>query len=590
MRKFNAPLAVDTEVTGLRPYQGDRVIMASFADDTGNWAERPADAGDRIREALYHGRTLVMHNGIFDRAVLEAEWGMVVPDDQYYDTMAVDWLLDENADHRLKEGIGARLFGTDSKAEKDAIKAMMRGRTQAEVYKELRAELPPRGEPGYESAAETKARAKEIADSTTRTWADLTFDELHDYAVQDASLTWRIFWHQQAALEEDTYVHPYVDRVHEIMSLSHRINATGICVSEEAAEAGFEAASSRMKELEAPFDDINLNSPNQLAELLFDTWKLPVQGKTASGNRSTDKDTLEALAYDPRVAGLLEYRSLAKQVSAYYGPLLDRLSDDGRIHPSLHPCRTVTGRWSCSGPNLQTIPRESTSAEIRKVFRAAPGLVLTEWDLSQIEVRVAADMSKEPALLAVYAEGGDVYQDLADRIGVDRSVGKTTILSAQYGIGPKTLSRNLARGTGEAPDYKFARSVLDRYWATYPQLEQLMKGLESVAKRRGYLPLWKPGRRRRFRSPHNPYPRWYTALNAAIQGGAAEFMKDVLWELAPLVEVNGWGRVVLTVHDSLILEHEPGVEELVDHALETITKDVSPYTIATPWERKGWHE
>ena len=213
MRKFNAPLAVDTEVTGLRPYQGDRVIMASFADDTGNWAERPDAAGDRIREALYHGRTLVMHNGIFDRAVLEAEWGIVVPDDQYYDTMAVDWLLDENADHRLKEGIGARLFGTDSKAEKDAIKAMMRGRTQAEVYKELRAELPPRGEPGYESAAETKARAKEIADSTTRTWADLTFDELHDYAVQDASLTWRIFWHQQAALEEDTYVHPYVDRV-----------------------------------------------------------------------------------------------------------------------------------------------------------------------------------------------------------------------------------------------------------------------------------------------------------------------------------------------------------------------------------------
>src|SRR5690606_26797526 len=110
---------------------------------------------------------------------------------------------------------------------------------------------------------------------------------------------------------------------------------------------------------------------------------------------STDKDALEALSYDPRVVDLIEFRRLVKQTDAYYFPLLDRISKDGRVHPSFNAWRTVTGRLSCSGPNLQTIPRESTAAEIRKVFIPADGLVLTEFDLSQIEVRIAADLANE---------------------------------------------------------------------------------------------------------------------------------------------------------------------------------------------------
>lgn len=591
VRELVNPLAVDTENTGLRPYQGDRNIMASFADDSGHWAERPADAGDRIREAIYQGRTIVMHNGIYDRQLFEAEWNITVPDDQYYDTQAIDWLLDENRDHRLKEGLGKRIFGHNAQAEKDAIKAMMRGRNQADVYRELRTEVSSKkSDENYESAADTKARAKAIADGTKRTWADLTYDELHDYAVQDASLTWRILWHQQEELKADPYVHPYVDRIHDICSLAHRINSTGICVSEERAVEGLESAQARIRELEGPFEGVNMKSPTQVGKLLYDDWGLPCPGTTKSGNRSTDKDALEANIHDPRVEGLLEFRQLAKQVDAYFMPLLDRLSPDGRIHPSLTPMRTVTGRFSCSGPNLQTIPREATSSEIRKVFRPAQGLVLTEWDLSQIEVRVAADMANEKALLDVYAEGGDVYQSLADRIGVPRHVAKTAILSAQYGIGAKTLSQNLARGTGTPPNKKAARLLLNQYWQTYPQLERLMNGLEGVAKRRGYLPLWKPGRRRLFRSPDLPWPKWYTALNAAIQGGAAEFLKDVLFEIEPEFKARGWGQIVLTVHDSFIGEHEPGCEAEVDALLEEITYDVTPYKIATPWERKGWDE
>lgn len=587
MRDLVDPIAVDSETTGLRPFQGDKATVLSFADETGAWS-LPADVGKHVlQKAVNDGRTIVMHNGIFDRAVFSASFGIEFPDSQHFDTMALDWLLDENAQHGLK-AIGARLFGVDAKAEQQALQKLMRGRTVEDVYKELRAELPARGEPGYESAAETKARAKVIADSTTKTWADLTFEDLEPYATQDAALTWKILHHQLHTLQEETFVHPYVDRAHDVAGLSYRINRTGICVNQEHAETELARVSARIETLAASYGDVNLNAPAQVAEMIYDRWGLPCPKQTATGSRSTDKEALEALTYDPRVQGLVEYRSLAKQRDAYYLPLLDRTGDDGRIHPQLHPFRTVTGRWSCSGPNLQTIPREATAAEIRKVFCAGPGLVLGEWDLSQIEVRVAADMSKEPALLEVYDRNGDVYQALADDIGVDRSTAKTVILSAQYGVGPKKLAATLAKGTGKAPDVARAKRILAAYWATYPQLERLMNGLQLVGQRKGYVPLWKPGRRRLLRSPHNPYPRWYTALNAAIQGGAAEFMKDVLLELEYNLDHIGYGRIVLTVHDSVIIEHEAGAEESITHTLAEITADVSPYSIATPWEHKAW--
>jgi DNA polymerase I-like protein with 3'-5' exonuclease and polymerase domains len=587
MRELVRPVAVDAETTGLRPFQGDKATVLSFADETGAWSLPADEGGQLLRRLVDDGRTIVLHNGIFDRAVFSASFGIEFPDAQHVDTMALSWLLDENAQHGLK-AIGSRLFGVDAKAEQQALQALMRGRTVDEVYKEFRAELPKRGEPGYESAAETRARAKVAADATTKTWADLTFEDLEPYATQDAALTWKVLHHQLHALQEDTFVTPYVDRAHDVAGLSYRINRTGICVNAEHAETELARVSTRIDALAASYGDVNLNAPQQVAEMIYDRWGLPCPKQTATGNRSTDKEALEALTYDPRVAGLVEYRSLAKQRDAYYLPLLDRTGADGRIHPSLHPFRTVTGRWSCSGPNLQTIPREATAAEIRKVFCAGPGLVLGEWDLSQIEVRVAADMAKEGALLEVYARDGDVYQALADEIGVERFVAKTVILSAQYGVGPKKLAATLAKGTGKAPDVKRAKQILAAYWATYPQLEKLMNGLQQVGQRRGYIPLWKPGRRRLLRSPHNPYPRWYTALNAAIQGGAAEFMKDVLIELEAVLKYDGNGRIVLTVHDSVIIEHEPGAEAGITEALADITSQVSPYSIATPWEHKAW--
>lgn len=581
-------VAVDTETTGVRPYQGDKATVVSFATDEGAWAE-PADQGkETLRRFIDDGYTVILHNGPFDRAVFASSFGLTLPDDQYVDTMARDWLLDENADHRLKEGLGARYLGVDAKQEKDDLRALMRGRTVEEVYRELREIENEKPRKERERAADTRARAREISAGTKRSWEDLTFEELEEYAAQDAYITWYAYWRQEGDFEDDPYCVPDIQRQYDIGSLAHRITANGIRVSEEQAVRGLNAAEERITELASTFAGVNLRSPQQVAELIYDEWGLPCSMHTKSGARSTNKDALNGLAWDPRVERLLEYRALTKQVDAYYLPLLDRIGPDGRIHPSLNPWRTVTGRFSMSGPNLQTIPRESTAAEIRKVFVPAPGLVLTEWDLSQIEVRIAADLSVEPSLLAVYEEGRDVYQALADEMGVDRATAKVLILMMQYGAGPKKIALSLARGTGKPPDVKRARALFHRYWRTYPNLHRLMNGMEEMAKRRGYIPLWREGRRRRFKSPHNPWPRYYSALNASIQGGAAEFLKDVLLAAEPEIEAQGWGRVVLTVHDSVLVEHEPGAEDKIDTLLAEITEAVSPYEIETPWERKAW--
>lgn len=580
-------IAVDTETTGLRPFQGDRATVVSFADDSGAWAMPASEAGPVLRRYVDEGYTIINHNGPFDRAVFKASFGIEVPDHQYADTMARDWLLDENADHRLKEGLGARYLGVDSKAEKEALAALMKGETQAEVYRRLRADenVKPRAE--RERATDTRDRARQISKASKRGWEDLTFEELEEYAAQDAYITWRAYWHQEEDFAADPYGLPDLQRQYDIGSLAYRISRTGIRVDQARAERGLEEAEARIAELAEPFSHVNLKSPPQVADLVYDEWGLPCSNRTKAGARSTNKDALESLSYDHRVAALLEYRSLTKQVDAYYLPLLDRIGEDGRIHPSLNPWRTVTGRFSMSGPNLQTIPRESTAAEIREVFIPEDGMVLTEWDLSQIEVRVAADLSQEPTLLRVYGEGGDVYLALAEDLGVDRSTAKVLVLMMQYGAGPKKIAQTLARGTGKAPDVKRARRLFKSYWATYPQLHRLMTGLEEMGKRRGYVPLWRPGRRRTFVSPHVKFPRYYSALNAAIQGGAAEFLKDVLLMLEPELDGVG-GRLVLTVHDSVVIEHEPGAEPAISGLLEEVTHEVTPYDIDTPWEAKTW--
>ncbi|HSK33167.1 MAG TPA: DNA polymerase A family protein, partial [Propionicimonas sp.] len=476
----------------------------------------------------------------------------------------------------LKE-IGARLFGADAKAEKKALDALKHGRTVDEVYRELRdvENLRPRAD--RESAVLTRQRAREIAAGTHKDWDTFTADDIAAYAMQDTRLTLDLHEWQQDFLAENPEYSEGIEREQRVAGLAYRMTRTGVRVDRDRAVAALEAAETRAAELQAGFP-VNLKSPQQVAKLLYEDWKLPVSRRTRSGAPSTDKLALKGLSYDERVNGLLEFRSLTKQIDAFYIPLLDRVGDDGRIHPSWNCHRVVTGRWSCSEPNLQQIPRDGS---VKTVFIPEPGYTFVHADLPNAELRVAAILADEDIWLDAFAAGADLHQTMADAAGVPRQVAKTINFSALYGVGPRKLAQTLAQGTGQRPDENLARRMLNSYWAAVPRVRRLFDGMAEAWVRRGRLPIRPWSGRFRHREGRFGPESDYKALNSIIQGSVGESVKDWLLELEIVCRNRGW-RLVAQVHDAVTLEVPESDYAAAAAALQVTWDDINPFD-RLPW-------
>lgn len=578
-------VAIDTETTGLRPYQGDKATLVTFATDTASWALRPADAKAVLRRYVTDGWTVVNHNSPFDRAVFATSFGVEIPDLQVQDTQAREWLLNENMDLRLKEGCATRRFGADAKAEKRALDALMRGRTQADVYRTLRQELLGAGT--KEPAAATRERAKVVAAATRRDWAQLGYDDdvFRDYGIADAELALDLYDAQDRDIDArrgtGRDVAPALERESLVAGLMYRLTRTGVRVNTVAAEAALAEARGRQRILAAELPSIDLASAPQVQRWLFEELKLPVSKRSPkTGAPSADKEALERLRWHPAVEALLSWRELGKAISAYFLPLLDRQAPDGRVHASFSAHRVKTGRLSCSGPNLMTIPREDTNAAIRELFVPEPGMVLVSADLPNAELRVAACLAKERLWLQAFEEGRDLHQEMATAMGVSRSTAKTANFALLYGAGPKKLAGALARGSGQEPDLRAAYATVDRYWDAAPRVKRLMDGLGEVWPRRGYLPHRTPGRYRHYEGAYG-HEKPYTALNGLVQGGVANLVLSWMLEAEGALRELG-ARMCLQVHDSLVVEAAPGTEDQVARVLQAVLDDVNPYSLPFP--------
>ena len=469
---FSRPIAVDTETTGTRPFQGDRATVVSFADENHAWALPASEAKPELDRILASGRPVVMHNSPFDRAVISTSFGIEFPDHRIRDTMIYDWLLREAFPHGLKE-IGARMFGADAKAEQSALKALMRGPS----LDDLAADLYATGQ--YKTKKSAREAAPHDPRYVKRGWADLTFKELEEYAIKDARLTYDA--HDGLVEEVRTTmpnVAPALPREHKIAGLMYRLNRTGIRVNQAAAEQELLKAQATAAALKAQIP-CEPDSPAQVAKWLFEDLGLTPARKTPKGAPSTDKIALEALRWHEDVARLLEYRQITKSISAYLLPLLDRLGSDGRVHPSFNAHRVVTGRLSCSDPNLMTIPREGTNSAVRDLFEPEPGMVFVAADLPQAELRVAASLANEALWLESFKRGDDLHQTMADAMGVDRYVAKTANFALLYGAGPYKLAETLARGTGHGPNIYGATVAVASYWKAAPNIHRLMARLAA---------------------------------------------------------------------------------------------------------------
>jgi DNA polymerase-1 len=324
--------------------------------------------------------------------------------------------------------------------------------------------------------------------------------------------------------------------------------------------------------------DFNLNSTPQLREVLFERLELPVLKRTKTG-ASTDAGVLEELAEMghevPRL--MMEYRELEKLRSTYIDALPQLVNPKtGRIHTSFNQTVAATGRLSSSDPNLQNIPiRTDIGREIRKGFVAAPGCVFLAVDYSQIELRVLAHFSGDPAFVTAFTKGIDVHRQTASVIfGVAvedvtagmRGQAKTVNFATLYGQGPFGLARQLGISRDEAKEF------IDTYFRRFQGVRQFLDQQVEVARQEGYVETLM-GRRRYV--PELQSKNWNirqfgerVAQNTPIQGTAADLMKKAMIDVQVALDGSGArARMLLQVHDELLLEVP--VDE-VDAARDTV--------------------
>ena len=323
---------------------------------------------------------------------------------------------------------------------------------------------------------------------------------------------------------------------------------------------------------------LNLNSRDQLAELLFDKLELKAGKKTTTGKRSTAVSVLEQIRdQHPVVGQILEYRELAKLKSTYIEPLPKLVNPKtGRIHTTFSQTTAVTGRLASLNPNIQNIPvRTDIGRQIRKAFVAAEGCQLLIADYSQIELRVLAHVADEAALITAFNDGEDIHSRTAaqiydidlDAVEADmRRVAKTINFGVLYGMGAHRLSREL-----EIP-YAEADSFIKSYFEGFPKIQGYIDGTLEMARNKGYVETLL-GRRRQIPDiKHaNRNLREYaerTAYNMPIQGTAADIMKLAMIQLdAKLHDFDS--KMLLQVHDELIIEAPESEVAEVSEIIET---------------------
>ena len=353
----------------------------------------------------------------------------------------------------------------------------------------------------------------------------------------------------------------------------------------------------REKVLSYAKEETNLNSPSQVARLLYDDLGLPMQR-----GRTTSVEALRILAdLHPAIPALLEYRKYQKLLSTYVEGLVPHIFEDGKIHTYFNQSETSTGRLSSSQPNLQNISaRDEESRLIRKAFLyEEEDIGFLSLDYSQIELRILAEMSKSPGYRALFLEGHDVHSETARRIfgkeevtHEERRKAKAVNFAIIYG----TTIHGLADQIGVP--YEEARAIIDSFYGAYPEIKEFLDKIVRGAEEKGYVETML-GRRRYLREIHDPsFPRREAArraaMNAPIQGSAADLIKAAMVKVGAFLEgKEETCRLILQVHDELIFACRKDKAEEMGEALRKIMEEALPMEVPLKAEigfGRSWYE
>jgi len=350
--------------------------------------------------------------------------------------------------------------------------------------------------------------------------------------------------------------------------------------------------------------EFNVNSPPQLADVLFETLHLSTKHikKTKTGY-STAASELEKLWEEHEIIPFIsDYRELSKLQSTYVEALPKLMAKDGRIHTTFHQTVTATGRLSSSDPNLQNIPiRTELGREIRKAFVASKHHVLVSADYSQIELRLMAILAKDKALIQAFHDGADIHTRTASEVWDikesevtkdQRRAAKAINFGILYGMGPRSLARSTGFSTEEAKHF------IDRYFEVHTSVRDYLDCIKEQAHEDGYVETHF-GRRRYVPEIHSGVHMLVAqaermAINMPLQGTAADLMKMAM------LAVHGWikqsrlqAKLLLQVHDELVLEVKKEDVELAKKGLKEMMEGVAQFDVPLSVEVKvggNWGE
>jgi len=570
--------------------------------------ERPHAALRELGEILRDkGVQKVTQNGKFDdRAVLSA-LGVHVRGIRF-DTRLGKKLLEPDASAALDQTsylVGHGGHKGEAEAETDAI------RKELNRLANPLPPLTPKGKPrkikppAFEVEPQVLAAIRAGEDPWAFAFGYVSDDVLYRYNARDSFTTMRAC----ERIEPELRANPNLSRMWDELTSKANVAVRhmehwGIKCDREAVELFSAYCQERLREAQAVIDKyapgLNPNSPKQVSELLFGKLKLRSTKTTKSGAQSTDGDVLEALASKhPIVAALVKSRKYSKLDGTYARGMLVHIREDGRIHPSILLDGARTGRFSCTDPNLQNIPRaeggpdDVDAAMARNCFVAEDGWFLLELDYSQIELRVAAMLSGDPVMIADYVAGIDIHMNNATacaplvwNISASkweamtkkerspyRSKIKTATFAKLYGKTLRALAREFNAPLEEVE--KIDKAI----WGRYKVLDRWTKMQISQARKTGYVETWwdgQPALRRPIyaigdqdeavrKNGENE------AVNTPVQGTAANFMTRSIPMLFDWIAEEGLpARLVLTVHDSVMFEVRASALAEVAHGARRI--------------------
>jgi DNA polymerase-1 len=536
-------ISLDTETSGTDPMQA-RLVGISLAVKEGEGYYIPVGhiglatqlSLDEVIRALTLSLTnesiqKVGHNLKFDALMLSNNGVEVSP--LSFDTMIAQWIIDPSSRVGLKEIAGVYLNATMTHIEE----LIGSGKNQISMEQ-------------------------------------VPVDTAAPYAAADAEVCLRLMPILQKKLEERKSLGIFHDIEMPLIPLLMEMEKNGITLDGDYLKQFSSEMGTRLMEIEKQvFQSVgysfNLNSTQQLSKVLFETLRLEPPDrnkKTASGHYSTSAAVLDELRGEhPVVDLLLEYRELSKLKSTYLESLPLQINPKtGRVHTSFNQTGSVTGRLASSDPNLQNIPtRTETGRRVRNGFVAALGHQLLSIDYSQIELRVVAHMSKDQRMLDAFRAGQDIHAATAAAINNialeqvtpdQRRHAKAINFGLIYGMSAFGLSRGTGLTLGEAENF------VREYFNDFPGVKQYLDGIRVLAARQGYVETLL-GRRRYFPNLANPVNinmrnrEEREAINAPIQGTAADILKIAMIQLMPALNSSGLkARLLLQVHDELVLE------------------------------------